>query len=373
MLNTASGSFICSSACAQEASAIAIKAVSDRPWKLTVTKEAILLGEPVVLDLTFTNHHNMDTTIAESLVDDREFSCPIHIAQAGQPFRRFSFGYPDVHRVGVSRHTLGPGKSWTYRWRLFSSWIEAETLAFPKAGTYQVRLESESSNRQPGQIMSNTVTVRINDPNGVDALVWQSIRDPGIFDLLQSGRMYNRADPAAALQHEKSRPRVACQTTVYQVARLLEQFPTTGYRDAFQYALRRVYHRQRDKLALDEQAKLRALLNIQDVYEFKDRRLELPILFDESKAVRVYADGSATITIEKLLPMFHHQTGLILEAAPELKARQIGIDPKKLRDIRQYMEAISDALEASWTEKEGDYFLAAPAADKPAAPPRAPQ
>jgi hypothetical protein len=333
---------------------------------LTTQRAEYLLGEPVLLNVEY---KNLTQQAIQATVGYDVGSFEIDGSKDNEHFHRILV--TDVVDCAIrSGTTLQPGESCHYPLRVLQHHRkEGVVLAFEKPGIYWLKVAYPN---YPDPIPSNAIQINIKQPEGSDAIVWQRMQHPHFCNFLQWGELSDPPNPGDKRVPLYPLRYAAYKETAIQSAVILEQFPTTGYRDALQFALRKVYHRQRDKCAPDEQVRLRKLLNIQDVYEFKDRRLELPILFDESKAVRVYADGSATITIEKLLPIFRNQTGVTLEASAELKARQIGIVPQKLREVRHYMEAMSDALEASWTEKEGDYFLAVPAAAMPVAPAKTP-
>ncbi len=320
------------------------------PVHTSASRAEYLLGEPVRLQVTFTNVGDEELKVAEAFYEGSEPEIPVYID--GQ---RFYFGYLNSWSPpnGVP---LKPGESWHYWLRVgFGSCGSDRSqarperrLAFEKPGVYQIRTGFDGKPVRSYDHESNTIKVTFKEPAGVDTKVWQRLQQmDGIF---------------ARLQWYKG----PSKEQVPKLLDLLDEFPQTGYAETFRSALRRYYFSQRSQVSLDERAKIRQLTGITDVYEFKDPRLDAKteMRFDPAK-IKVH-DTTISLSLETLLQMLTEQTKIPFDASPYLKRRTISLWThavpgwgKPPVNVREYMDSewVTDRLNAWWIKRGDGYAL----------------
>jgi hypothetical protein len=297
-----------------------------RSVTLSVGKRDHLLGEPVLLKIKFHNLGNQDVKLLQYWPDFGEPPIAIFVSHDGATFHRFTFGYSDVHVGHLPHKIVKPGDTWSYELPLLYSRMSSGRLAFEKPGSYSVKTGREPATRTTLQGESNVVAVRILAPTGVDAKVWEQIRENEIFDLLQTG--WGAKEPALKL------------------ARLLGEFPHTAYRPIVWNALRNFYFNKVRSLSAAERQQVRDALGIMEVAQFNDDRLQ----------VGVAAIQGRSLTLQDLLKALSQQTSLKLDATPTLLNKSVSV-PLHCTRLDACMTSVGHSFRAAWRPHEKGYYL----------------
>jgi len=304
---------------------------ADPRLMVSTARAQYLLGEPVPFDLTFRNNSNDVIEVVEVFPDE----IPLWIASEAMPFERF----PRVSAIAKRDRrliSLRPGNVLNLQFRASVSF--QYELAFPKSGDYQVYAVFPlyvSGSSGSVDISSNTVELRVREPQGLDLQVWAKLKDPSFLALLSHGHVN---------QQKKDVP--------LEMARVLEAHPKSGYAPAMRYALSKVYFHQRFGLPEKEQESLAKILGITHVEKLSDERL---------KGLRKESLEKRALLSDILVSLSKY--GVTFDASPELKKREASISDSAIT-LRLSMRSLSDELEASWVRRGGGYFLVPFEADK---------
>lgn len=321
-------------ACAQQTDPadVELRAAPEPDERLTLSspRRDYLLGEPVQLRLRFRNNSKKPIKTVQVFVGANQGEGPLWIARNGDDFTQFPrwLGQPKRTRRVIP---LEPGEELTYDYRAVAEFTPELRLAFPKAGEYRVYAVYPLwlwGAQKTDNIASNAVDVRIKEPAGDDANVWQQLNDPPLLGLLQT-EYFNERQPDAPMK----------------MAKLLRSHPASGYSPALRHALGKIYFRHRFGLPREDQERLAQTLGIANVETLADDRLEARRTAVLEKAMPV---GQILASLTKL--------NVDLDAAPDLSANKVAI-PEAYSTIRNVMRWLSDELGATWERRGNGYYL----------------
>lgn len=317
-------------ACAFQAKVKPMAPEPDTRLKLSTPRRDYLLGEPVLLDLKFRNDSKESIKVVEVVIEPGHYEAPVWIAPDGDRFEEFR---PNVSDYKRSRQvfTLRMGDALEYQYRVIGASRTGFQMPFAKPGAYRIYVVFPLYVAgTPGtvEIPSNLVEVRVKQPAGDDAKVWDQLKDPAFLTLLQ----YENVD-----DKRKDVP--------LKLIELLRSYPNSGYAPALRMALSRIYFHKRSGLPQQDQHKLAQALGITMIEGVADPRLD----------ARRKEPFEKDVPLSKLLASLS-QLGVTLDALPELKEQKVNIS-EAYTTLRGSMAALGDKLEATW-EKRGDaYFL----------------
>ncbi len=339
------------------------------PVTLATPRSDYLLGEPVLLDVGFKNLTQQELRHREPVAKDVEPDIEVYISGNGREFERCLMCGAIAKRV--PRYvTLKPGEAISYRLRVLRnartgfqsiSPRRASALAIERPGEYFLKvLYPTFSVQGPSHIESNVVAVRVKEPTGLDAKVWQRLQEmnrpekPMNVDAELWERIQHRYGVFAGIQSD-SGPSVEHAKNLIGI---LWESPKTSYAEAFRSALRRFYFSQRLQVSLEERARIRQLTGVTDVHEFKDQRLDAKVEmgFDRAK-IKVH-DTWISLSLETLLETLREQTRIPFEASPDLKRRTISLFTPPV-NAREAMDSdwVTDRLNAWWVKRGDGYVL----------------
>jgi hypothetical protein len=201
-------------------------------------------------------------------------------------------------------------------------------------------------------IPSNIVHVRIKQPVGIDAKVWQELNNPALLTFLQT-------ESAAETPLE----------VPLKIANLLHNYSDSGYAPGLRLVLSKVAPELRDKLAFAEAKHWGEMLGIKGFARLEDdpadKRLE---------ATRKDS-FEQEMTVEQVLRSLSRSSGVKLDAPPAIKAKTLRI-ADSVASVRACMRILRRGLDASWERRGDGYFLTpnepiagAPKNDKAQPPP----
>lgn len=304
----------------------------DKRVTLTTVRRDYLLGEPVLLELTFRNLSKVNMKVEENLVGPLRYDAPLWIARDGARFQEFSpNGAPDA-KGGRRPIVLAPGGSLTYTYRVVVALSPEFQLALAKPGNYRVYAVYPYQVK----IASNIVEVRIKEPAGEDAKVWQKLNERSLLTLLQTDTAYQQSNEVPL-----------------KMADLLGKYPTSGYAPGMRHTLSKVYFHQRKVIALPEQdqMKIGSVLGINTVRSFNDKRLGV-------RRKDFPTETGATLLekrpVDQVLKVLSEASGVVLDAPKEIKSSTAECSVVL---VGECMQSISDQLEASWERRGDGYFL----------------
>ena len=189
------------------------------------------------------------------------------------------------------------------------------------------------SKRDGCEIPSNTVEVRIKEPVGVDAKVWERIQSEKRLYFLQTGF-----------------PMWEDKETHRNMLEVLKQFPTSGYRDAMLYALRKYFsHNQVGPKSLGDVKQIRELLDLKlPVFVPPDPRLDVKVVLDHPPSVSIGAEFDS----------YAKQSGIQLSLPPFIR-RKTENGTRRTAVLREEMEGIGKLFDTPWLRRDDGYFLPA--------------
>jgi hypothetical protein len=317
---------------------------------ISIPKRDYLVGEAVLLHITFKNLTERDTRVPESWSEGCEPPIRIHISRDGLRFERFQFGYKDEATSGPGlQRTLKPGDCWAYQLRLLYSRMPPGRLAFNKPGKYFIRTGDEPTAGSNWHAQSNVLALRIQEPKGVDAKVWGRMQEEKMYSLLQTG-MCSDDNIVAFMAARATEPLPADKHTVAQAVALLREFPESGYRDALTWALRNAYFREGSEVP----AKLR-----------EDIRVTLGFVVPNDPGLKNDAYGfRKEMLVAEVLPLLSEYGKIPLDATPELKQQRVQfLRPEQ--NVGGVMQSLSTQFRAGWWPHGEGYLLST---ERPAAP-----
>ena len=302
----------------------------DERLPLKTPRREYLLGEPVELELKLRNHAKEVMKVVEVFVEPATYEAPVWISRGNEPFAEFR---PSTKAFKRKRQvfSLNFGEDLEFNYRVVGMPGPEVRLAFPKPGDYRVFVKFPlylAGAAQSVEIASNVVAVRVTEPKGKDAELWNKLKDPQFMSLLQVETV------------DKNHPK-----TPLRLAELLRDNPTSGYAVAIRHALAKVYFHDRLGLASKDQVHLAGSLKIVHVDGIADDRL----------------NATRKVPLEEKTPLGKVLTslskeGVTLNAADELKARIVTVSSAH-STVRLAMRSLSDQLEASWETRGNGYAL----------------
>jgi hypothetical protein len=205
---------------------------------LVSSKDEYVLGEPVLLMVAAKNASREGVEAYPVFVDRTEPEISIHISQNGITFERYAMGVFGNVNYAKILEVLPPEQAWVHRLRILYTYKHPNRLAFPEPGRYRLKAvfplmgrepthpsrkkEFESSGRE--EFQSNTIQISIKEPEGVDAALWKTLRDPDFLHFMQGG-FTERENLDVPLR----------------AARLVNSVPDSSYHDALRWALKEYY------------------------------------------------------------------------------------------------------------------------------------
>jgi hypothetical protein len=320
----------------------------DKRVTLETQRRDYLLGEPVVLDLRFRNLSNETIKVVEVFVEPTYYEAPLWISRQGEQFQTFR---PNTEIAKRERRTLvlKPMGSLTYKYRVVGVPSNEVRLALPKSGAYRVYslypLYVAGGSPQSRELPSNVVEIRIQEPSGEDAKVWQQLRrDPALISLLQ----------AEAVDEEH-------KDTPVRMAEILIAYPASRYAPALRHALLKVVPRLKDSVSFEQASRLADILGIKDFARAEDDPKEKRL-----DAIRKESFMQHT-TVGHVLRSLSKDSGLALDSTPPLKSRTIRM-ADSLATVRDCMRTLRSAVDGAWERRGEGYFLVPVDADKIADP-----
>jgi len=192
--------------------------------ELQCARDQFLLGHPVDLKVIVTNRGEREVGTWRER-DTRRIQ--LFVGRNGKDFDRFIPEFRGTLTVDPVEE-LPPGKSKVYEYRVLygllgESWKSPydKRLVFDRPGLYTLKAVYDRKQK----ITSNTVQIKILQPQGVDAEVWRQIRHKQFLYFLQHRtKSHSLAD------------------TPLRIVEILQEYPSTGYADCFKEALRQYVH-----------------------------------------------------------------------------------------------------------------------------------
>ncbi|MBW3600962.1 MAG: hypothetical protein KY475_27315 [Planctomycetes bacterium] len=294
-------------------------------------KEVYQLGEPVRLNVTVTTTQRTPIRFIEVFNHEIE----VYLSDNGERFRRWRSGLYPVLDVERKTETLTGGQPSDYNVRVLYDAQRESRLAFEKPGRYWLRAEFPLAENEPpyhkSNVDSNTIRIRIQEPQGEDAEVWRRIReDESFLVLLQTGSSH--------------------KDTVLEAAALLKSRPDTAYDSAIRRALKQYDHGYTvgaKKLDEHEAELLRSVLGIE---------LPAPQPFPEDKRL----DQIITYRFPKQTPLeevfreISRQSGVPLKVDPSFREATMA-SLRVAVPLRRFMRSRA-AYKAEWV-RQGDAYL----------------
>jgi hypothetical protein len=315
----------------------------DSRLTLSTPRRDYLLGEPVVLELALRNTSKEAIKLVEIFVEPLYYEATLWIARNDRTFEQF---HSNAVIPKTKRRTLvlGPGDALKYHYRVVGTPWPKFRFAFPAPGDYRVYVVyplwvvgvQETTN-----IKSNIVAVRIKQPEGEDAKVWEELKNPSLLTLLQT----------------ESVPE-GWENEVRQLGKLLHTQPKSGYAPALRHLLVKLAPRMHGSLSFDEATRWGEMLGIKGFAWVEedpaDNRLD---------AIRKDSFMKET-SVGDVLKSLSKASGAMLEAPPETKAKTIRIADSQA-SVRECMRTLRHF--GAWERRGDGYFLAPiqPSADKP--------
>lgn len=298
---------------------------------LSTPKKSYVIGEPVPLEVVAKNT-SQEVIKTYDIIDHSYASCPefgIYIAREDEGFRSYTPG--DCIQADIAPRRvfdLKPNDTVDYQLRILYANAPPSNLAFPRPGAYRINVEHP----QLRGVKSNTIDIRVTEPEGADAEIWGEIQSQKFLYFLHWGGIAKK-DADVAMR----------------AAELLKSYPESSYHDDLRWALR-AYYRRNPGLGEHEKELIREVAEIAapapNLLE-RDDRLDRVVTFHFPEEVPL---GEA---IQKL----SRQSRVPLEIHPKLK--DWGITSARVtRPLREFMEPQA-AGTAEWF-RQGDGYLLAP-------------
>lgn len=202
--------------------------------KLDVELEAdkchYVVGEMVVLQVKVENNGDINLPVWIDLLDSQ---IQIFLASPDAVARQFIIGGRAIPSVVPNAIALPPGESKYYPLRLLHHFsLSSEqgpisTLAFPETGEYEIFVKYPLFPERE-LFESNRIRIRVDEPKGGDAEVWQQLNDEKVLFFLQRGELWLNS-----------------QEVPRKVGEILTGVSDSAYHSTMRWALGRHYHRLR--------------------------------------------------------------------------------------------------------------------------------
>jgi hypothetical protein len=317
---------------------------------LTTPDDEYVLGETVQLKVSVTNTTNKTITAMTVYVEDSEPEIEIYISKDRDKYERYRMGiYPSVTRTRQTR-VLKPSDSWQYTLRVVYGSKAKSRLAFPKPGTYRIKVRyplfralpppKRKGSYKREEYESNAIRIRIKQPEGIDLKVWKQIQSPHFLYFLQSG--YTK-------RHHEDDPRRA--------VKILKSVPKSSYADDLRWALKTYYYRDRReakylwKIKDDEAHQIRGVTGI-------TVPPPQPFPNDMRLSQMITCDFPQQTPLQEVLQVVSRQCGVTLRLHPLLRVRTMS-SVRITLPLRKFMRDRA-AHKAEWV-RQGEGYLLKPA------------
>lgn len=319
--------------------------------ELSTPRRQYLPGEPVLLDVAIRN--TTPHPISAARTPDVYNYIRVFVGRKDQADRLINQA-AERAKVGLTRTVLKPDEPWTYQLRVLNDFRFApdgqidRDLAFPGPGTYTAKIEYPLIGAIPeaGTISvpnksygSNSIQVQIQTPQGEDIEVFEAIKDWNTRYFLQNSRPLAREGNS--------------REAVRKVARLLKEYPRSGYRDALRRALLEYY--RKSLINNDPEDPVRE--EVRSVLGEPDNRL---FPHDERLGQELVLNSPSGTRFRNILASLQDRTGVPLAASPYYRrdeARE-GFLPGRtwtLRKLMRFTGPLQDG--AAWVRRGEGYYL----------------
>ncbi|MEJ7636683.1 MAG: hypothetical protein WKF75_01535, partial [Singulisphaera sp.] len=207
-------------------------------------------------------------------------------------------------------------------------------LAFPEPGTYSIKIDFPfhlKGSKTGNLLESNIVEVRIEEPDGVDAEVWNQIRGDDVLRFLQSGGV----------------PR-GREDILLKVADLVQKYPETRYREALRHALRRSLGSE-NQLPQEDRTRIRALLGITE-------EMNRFYVLDDRLDGEVVLHAPEVTTLDQVLASLSRQSRVPLKASKSVGRDRLWA-ARRVADLRSLMQELAEGASAGWRGSGEGYVL----------------
>ncbi len=275
---------------------------------LSAIKQEFLVGEAIRILVQVKNVGSEPVKARELFVDDGEPDIGTFYSRDGDTFRQFHvFHYVDWDR---SRDLLelAPGESWYYAMRLLYSAEVENRLAFGELGDYWLKVHYlywPARQEDLKRLESNTIRIRVMQPDGHNLQIWENLRNDACLRFLQTGSL----------------PLEERQEIPADIARLLVSAPDSAYHPAMRWALGRYYYQIRTTGT--------PLPNLEDIENGRLYRKALGIYLQDPTdrlagderlfTRRVVVRFEEMTPVEEVLAAVEKQTGVPLTCDPALR------------------------------------------------------
>lgn len=306
------------------------------PLKVVVTtpKQIFVLGEPIPLDVSVTNVAQ-EAIKAYDIIDHSHGSCPefgIYIAQEDEAFRSYTPG--DCIQADISPRRvfdLKPNGTLDYQLRVLYANAPPSNLAISEPGTYAIAVKHPQVER----VKSSVVKIRVTEPRGVDAKIWNAVQSRAFLYFLHWGAVA-KEDAAIPLR----------------AAELLKSHAESSYHDDLRWALKEYYQRHKDELS-DYEAQL-----IREVARIAVPRPDPTVLDDDARLDQVITYHFPNQTpLNNVLRKATRQSGVSLAVDPKLQKRTMA-SARVTQPLRTFMHGLANSG-AHWIRDGDGYLLAA--------------
>jgi len=310
---------------------------------LSSPKGVYTLGEPVRLAITV---KNVSDQTLYAWVDKLKWQqIQIEISNDGERFHTFVPGTREDYKIIPETRPLEPGKEKQYSFRILytyyfsSKYARLNRLAFEKHGGYLIKARY----RTHRPLETNTIKIKVKQPQGSDAKLWQKLNQPAILKFLQSGEVLKG--------HEK---------LPLRAVEILKSAPKSSYANDLRWALKTYYYRDRRqakrlwKLKEDEARLIRGVtgITVPPPQPFpNDMRLAQLITYQFPKRT----------PLEQALQVISRQSGVTLRLHPKLRVRTMS-SIRVTEPLRKLMRNLS-VYKAEWV-RQGEGYLLKPADGK---------
>jgi hypothetical protein len=296
--------------------------------RLSSGRPSYLLGEAVTLRIVASN-------VGQEVVRGREMPIPpisVYISHDAKGYERYDpqIGMP-FHPDTWPLVTLPPGEALHYLLHPLYMRQHQSRLAFEHAGDYSIKahfglrgVDPESSGIGP--LESNTIQITIQEPQGADAKLWQTLRQEPYLRFLHLG-WYRKDEGHIPIR----------------LATMLLQDPTSGYVPTIRDALARYYQSQQSYEDMEQREDLRRVLGIEPNVLFPD---------DERLARTFVIEHPNDMLLKDVVQLVSEWSGVPLSVSPEAPPSRLRSLKREI-DVRTFMRQQSSSV--TW-ERHGEGY-----------------
>lgn len=315
--------------------------------RLTTPKKDYVLGESVPLRVTVKNTSNK--TLKTWSVD-LKWEIGINISRDGNTFKQFTRGTFTDAEVETPVEPLKPRAEKRYFFRVLYTFYRKQTperrsrLAFDKPGEYFVQVRYPLFPKRE-MFESNTIRIRITQPKGADAKVWEVLNEPEFLYFLQSG-LVPKQDQKFPLK----------------TANLLHSVESSSYHPALRYTLQRYYHRlpnPRPGFGDVKHGKLfRSALGIEEeLVAIVPLLRTRPLSYRKLDVQRVTYHFPNYTLLKEVLDEISRQTGVSLKLGPGIHETSRFRSVRKSVTLREFMQTLVDPGLTTWVHEDNGFRL----------------